>query len=100
MKRKVSLKSQQRRGVMAFIPILFGMMVLVWGVWYLGFEQFTAHRINNIGKAHSVQSIIAYRLALKRSEMKSSKDHDYTADQIDDAVEAMYLDLLRKNNIE
>ena len=105
MIKKIPCQTKKRRGSLAVIPILLGFMVIMWAVWFFGFEQNMSQRISNVQNGKGIQSIIALSAAKKRSNWKQELTEDksrrkYSDDEIDTMVNDFIQDLMQKNNIQ
>ena len=105
MKKKLTYQTKQRRGSLAVIPILLGFMVLMWAIWFFGFEQDMSQRISNVQSGKGIQTIIALSAAQKRRDLRQERTEDkssrkYSDAEIDTMVNDFVQDLMQKNNIQ
>lgn len=87
---------------MAIVPIVVGIMVLIWSMWFFGFEQSMTKRISNIEKAQGVEAIVLVRTMEKYKQLRqtinpATGEYYTDAEATEFAKEKVYKALMEKN---
>ena len=100
--RSIVLKCKSRKGSLALIPIILALFVLIWGIWFFGYEQSVSNRMSNIESAQSIQTIIVHRAAIEyvklRSQVNPATGKNYTHNEAEQKVQDDIVTPLMKKN--
>lgn len=102
MSSSIKIKANSKKGIIAIVPIIIGLFVLVWSVWFFTYEQTVTMHISNIENAQSVESIIIHRTMERYQQLRMMTNPDtnlkYTdAEASEKANNEVYKVLMEKN---
>jgi hypothetical protein len=95
---------KRNKGFMALVPVVFGLVILLWGIMYLGYEQSISKEITDIENIKNVQVLVAQKSASMRADLiekyeKLGMSRAAAKAKADVEVTKFVQDIMKKNNI-
>lgn len=89
----------KRQGSVAIVPLIIGLMVFFWFIWFLGGESDLLHEINKVEHLEHIQEELIYSALQERIKLEQAHP-DWSDAQLDAEVNAYVTKMMEANQIQ
>lgn len=88
-----------RRASVAFVPLMLGIFILFWFIWFMGGENDNLHRINEVENLQHLQERLLLAAVKHRYDV-SRENPNFTEAELDAAVNIYIQNMMKLNGID
>jgi len=92
-----------RRGSAALVPLLFGIMLLFWFIWFLGGENDNLHKVNQLENLQHTQERLILAACQKKQELREKfrdENISFNETDLDNNVSDYIHQIMKLNKID